>query len=431
VKGFVDLVRSVTPPDTDFRTLFESAPVLYLVLTPSLTIAAVSNEYLRATKTKREEIFGRHLFEIFPNNPDDPAATGVTNLRASLGRVLQNRAVDAMAVQKYDIRRPESEGGGFEERFWSPVNSPVLGPEGEVAYIIHRLDVADTEQHRLTDELRTRAAEMEAEIFYKARQVQEVKDQLRAESASRRRAEEELTKSAKEVEAANNELAAFAHSVSHDLRAPLRALAGFSHILLEEHATGLSEDAMRLLYRVGANAQHMGRLLDDLLKLSRVSRQPLKRRAVSPQAIVQQCLTELRPQEEGRRVEVTVTELPECQADPALLKQVWISLLSNAFKYTRKRESARIEVGAQTREQTPGVTIYFVKDNGVGFEMQYADKLFGVFQRMHCAEDYEGTGIGLAIVQRILERHGGHAWADAAVDQGATFFFTLGVEAPA
>src|SRR2546428_6082260 len=215
-------------PTSDFQALFESEPGLYLVLTPALTIVAVSAAYLKATMTKREEILGRGLFEVFPDNPDDPTATGVRNLRASLDRVLTNRAPDTMAVQKYDIRRPESDGGEFEERYWSPVNSPVLGVDGNVAYLIHRVeDVTEfirikqegSEQHQIIERLRTRAAEMEAEIFRKAQQIQiterlraraaemeadifrraqqiqEVNSQLQAELDARKRAEEALQKS--------------------------------------------------------------------------------------------------------------------------------------------------------------------------------------------------------------------------------------------
>lgn len=188
-------------PQPDFQALFESAPGLYLVLTPALTILAVSDAYLRATMTKRGEILWRHLFDVFPDNPDDPTATGVSNLRASLNRVVQNRSSDAMAVQKYDIRRPESDGGGFEERHWSPVNSPVLGAKGEVAYIIHhvkdvtefiRLKQTGSEQHRITEELRTRTGEMEAEIFRRVQHIQEVNDRLQTELDTRKQAEQDV-----------------------------------------------------------------------------------------------------------------------------------------------------------------------------------------------------------------------------------------------
>jgi light-regulated signal transduction histidine kinase (bacteriophytochrome) len=170
----------------------------------------------------------------------------------------------------------------------------------------------------------------------------------------------------------------------------------------------------------------MGHLVDDLLTFSRMSRQPLKTLVVEPAGLVQQALEDLCGEREGRRVEISIGELPICQADPALLKQVWINLLANALKFTRKREAAVIEVGFRTDGARSGEQVYFVKDNGVGFDMQYADKSFGVFQRLHRAEDYEGTGVGLAIVQRIIHRHGGRIWAEAAVGHGATFYFTLG-----
>ncbi|HEV3374487.1 MAG TPA: PAS domain-containing protein [Candidatus Acidoferrum sp.] len=173
----------------DFQALFQSAPDLYLVLTPDFNIVAVSEAYLRATMTKREEILGRGIFDVFPDNPDDPSATGVSNLRTSLQRVLQDKTPNTMAVQKYDIRKPESEGGGFEERYWSPVNSPVLGPDKEVSYIVHRVeDVTEfvrlkqkgIEQQKLTEELRTHAGQMEAEVYLRAGEVQEANRRLKA-----------------------------------------------------------------------------------------------------------------------------------------------------------------------------------------------------------------------------------------------------------
>ncbi|MGH7730565.1 MAG: PAS domain-containing protein, partial [Candidatus Eiseniibacteriota bacterium] len=199
-------------PPLDFHALFESAPGPYLVLTTRLTIVAVSDVCLRATMTRREEIVGRGLFDVFPDNPDDPSATGVATLRASLERVLAERRPDAMAVQKYDIRRPDAEGGGFEERHWSPVNSPVFGPTGEITYIIHRVeDVTDfvrlkqrgSEQQELARELRTRAEAMETEIYRRAQEIQEANRQLRelhaelegrveARTAALRQANEEL-----------------------------------------------------------------------------------------------------------------------------------------------------------------------------------------------------------------------------------------------
>jgi light-regulated signal transduction histidine kinase (bacteriophytochrome) len=175
--------------------------------------------------------------------------------------------------------------------------------------------------------------------------------------------------------------------------------------------------------KVRNNAQKMGHLIDDLLTFSRLSRAPVNIQATLPINLVQQTLEDLKDEQAGRQVEISLGDLPACRADPALLRQVFANLLENALKYTRKRDPARIEVGAMDQA---GECVYYVKDNGAGFDMQFSNKLFGVFQRLHRAEDYEGTGVGLATVQRIIHRHGGRVWGEGAVDEGATFYFTLG-----
>jgi PAS domain S-box-containing protein len=231
-----------------------------------------------------------------------------------------------------------------------------------------------------------------------------------------------------ELEAANQELEAFSYTVSHDLRTPLRAIDGFTKKLTREYEAQLPAEASRQLGRVRANAQQMGQLIDDLLAFSRLGRQTLRKQPVAPAELVRQAIADLRSEWEERQVEIHVGNLPDCdlpacEGDPALLKQVFLNLLSNAFKYSRDRVPAVIEVGSYQDAQ--GECVYFVKDNGAGFDMRYADKLFGVFQRLHRPEEYEGTGVGLAIVRRIIHRHGGRIWAEAEVDTGATFYFTL------
>ncbi len=225
-----------------------------------------------------------------------------------------------------------------------------------------------------------------------------------------------------ELEAANKELEAFSYSVSHDLRAPLRAIDGFSRILVDEHSAQMSADARDLLNHVTTNSRRMGQIIEDLLRLSRLSRQWLSKQLVQTAALVRDVLEELRNEQGDRNIDVHVGDLPDCVGDPSLLKQVFVNLLSNAFKYTRQQEAALVQVDYQQQE---GDGVYFVRDNGVGFDMQYAGKLFGVFQRLHRADEFEGTGVGLSIVQRILQRHGGRIWAQAAVNSGATFFFTI------
>jgi PAS domain S-box-containing protein len=228
-----------------------------------------------------------------------------------------------------------------------------------------------------------------------------------------------------QLEAANKELEAFSYSISHDLRAPLRAIDGFGRMLADLLGSDGSEDARRYLGVIRDNAQQMGRLIDDLLSFSRLSRQPLRKLPLAPRELIDQVLVTLAMEQQGRNIDLMIDDLPVCLGDASLLKQVWMNLLSNALKFTRDRDPARIEIGFEKQD---GEMIYFVKDNGAGFDMRYVDKLFGVFQRLHRPEDFEGTGVGLAVVQRIVRRHGGRAWAEGALGKGSSFYFSLPVE---
>jgi signal transduction histidine kinase len=225
-----------------------------------------------------------------------------------------------------------------------------------------------------------------------------------------------------EVEQANKELEAFSYSVSHDLRSPLRAIDGYTQMLLEDHAGKLDPEGQRLLGVVLKSSHRMGLLIDDLLKFSRLGRTPLRLAAVDPNRLVQEVLEELLEAQPGRKIRSNIGTLPPAKGDAALLRQVFVNLLSNAMKYSGTREIADIEIGGTVG---PGAVTYFVKDKGVGFRMEYAHKLFGVFQRLHSSDQFEGTGIGLALVQRIIHRHGGRVWAEGREGEGATFYFTL------
>jgi PAS domain S-box-containing protein len=226
-----------------------------------------------------------------------------------------------------------------------------------------------------------------------------------------------------QLQMTNRELESFSYSVSHDLRAPLRAISGYASILLEDFANELSPQARGFLEKIRGNAIRMGALIDGLLTLSHLGRKKVQKSEVDPNSLVREVLEEVESEIESRQVEILIGELPLCEADPLLLKQVYANLISNAIKFTREREDARIEIDSQYTER--GLT-YFVKDNGAGFDMQYADRLFRVFQRLHREDEFEGTGIGLVIIQRIILRHGGEIWAQGELEKGATFFFTLG-----
>jgi light-regulated signal transduction histidine kinase (bacteriophytochrome) len=233
---------------------------------------------------------------------------------------------------------------------------------------------------------------------------------------------EDLLQRGRALEDANRQLESFAYSVSHDLRAPLRHAGSFAAILLEDHSAQLSEEGKRLAERVVAGCRRMGELIDAILKLSRVASQTITKAPVSTGKLLDAVIAECKDDLAGRSVELVVGNLPNCHADAQLLHQVWANLLGNAIKYTRHRQHAVIEIGAK---EESGETVYFVRDNGAGFDIAHAERLFGVFQRFHSAAEFEGNGLGLAIVSNIINRHGGRIWADAKRDEGATFWFTL------
>jgi two-component system sensor histidine kinase/response regulator len=249
---------------------------------------------------------------------------------------------------------------------------------------------------------------------------------LRLENVALQRREREQTA---ELAAAYQDLESFSYSVSHDLRSPLRAIRGFAELFIEDFGAVVPEEGRRQLGRVVAGAARMDQLIEDLLKFCRFSRTPLIRREVDLDGIVRKAVADLRAREPQRVVTVEIGELPPVEGDASLLEQVLINLLSNAFKFTRQKADACVSVGSFS---APGAAepraterVYFIRDNGTGFDMKHADKLFGVFQRLHSQEQFEGTGVGLSIVQRVLQRHGGRIWAESAPDRGAAFYFVL------
>jgi PAS domain S-box-containing protein len=382
----------------EFQALFESLPGACLVLRPDFTIWAVTDEFLKATMTSREQILGRNLFEAFPDNPENSSATGASNLRASLERVLQQGAPDTMAIQRYDVRRPD---GSFELRYWSPINSPVFDAEHSIQYIIHRVEDVTafvTREQKSGEDLHGQVERMEAEIYASAQAVEVANQKLRQ---------------------ANEELESFSYSVSHDLRAPLRHINGFSQ-MLEQHLGGnLDDKARHYLRTIGTSARQMGTLIDGLLAFSRIGRSEMKIQRVSLGNVVHSVVQSLAQEIGERKVLWEIAPLPDVEGDPVLLYQVFANLLGNAVKYTAKVDPALIEIGTEPADV--GSVQVFVKDNGAGFDPKYAGKLFGVFQRLHSPREFEGNGVGLATVRRIVQRHGGRVSAEGAPGAGAKF----------
>jgi signal transduction histidine kinase len=250
----------------------------------------------------------------------------------------------------------------------------------------------------------------------------QIQEQNREIKSFNQMLEQKVLERTNEMEMINKELEAFSYSISHDLRAPLRSIIGYSQVLLEDYGEKMDDEGKRVSKVIINNGKRMGQLIDDLLDFSRLGRTELQRTYVDMDALVKEILQEQTSHENGRKLDIRVLPLEPSKVDRNMLTQVWINLISNALKYSRKREVAEIEIGSRREGDK---TCYYVSDNGAGFDMLYVDKLFGVFQRLHKMNEFEGTGVGLALVKRIVQRHGGNVWAESAIDKGARFYFTL------
>ena len=388
VIGVASLVQDVTErkqtedalqkSEEKFRSIVENALAGIYTIDNAFHLIYVNDELCKILGYPREQLIGMDFRDLL--SEDSRELVSERYIRRQRGEDIPPRYELSIVRANGEIRHIEISVGIVKDKSGSSISI------GQMFDITTRKQ-AEAEIRQLNDELEQRVVERTAQL-----------------------------------EAANKELEAFSYSISHDLRAPLRAIDGFSRILTEDYTAQLSDEVVRLLRLVRSNTQQMGRLIDDLLSFSRLSRQPLNKRTVDSADLVHQVLEALQGELEGREVVIRIGELPACQGDLTLLKQVWMNLLSNALKFTCKREVAQIEVGCTEQD---GEQIFFVKDNGVGFDMRYADKLFGVFQRLHRSDEFEGTGVGLAIVQRIIHRHNGRVWPEAEPDVGATFFFTI------
>ena len=418
--------------DLDYRALLEGAPDLYLILDPGLHIVAVSNAYAAATLTRREEIVGKGIFDVFPDNPADAAAAGVHNLRASLRRVLTTGIADAMPIQKYDIRRPEEDGGGFEERYWSPRNTPILNADGAVRYIIHKVDDVTefvrlrqhgVEQNRLADDLRERALRMEAEVFARSREVAEASAELKTANEKLQR----LYAKTLELDRLKSD---FFANVSHELRTPLTLIMS---PLKERLARRDRPDAERredeMMLR---NARLLFRHVSDLLDAAKLEAGRMQahyaRFDLAVLARVTAAQFESMAHERELAFEVDAPGSLEIEADSAMIQRVIINLLANAIKFTPAGGRMQLRVFAQA-----GWAIMEIADNGPGIPESMREAVFERFRQVDSGSQrvHGGTGLGLAIVKDFVALHHGSVGALPAPGGGALFTVRLPLRAPA
>ncbi len=407
-------VLSDSLPEVDFQLLFQVVPSVCLVLTPELHIVAATDAYLTATMTTREQIVGRYVFDVFPENPADAASEGLNNVLASFRRVLETRKVDAMPVFKYDIRRPESEGSLFEERHWSVVNYPVLDDDGNILYIMNRVeDVTEfvrvsklhRDEIRAHEELKLQTKELETELFTQLRERDGANQRLR-----------EL----------NCDLETFASTVSHDLQAPLRRLRGFAKILLDEHGHNLDELGKEHLKTIMDSGAQMSTLIHDLLTYGRVSSREILFEPVSLAVVVAAVIRQLPENEEIRRLRIDIPPaLPQMIAHLPTLTQVILNLLWNAKKFVQPGRKAELTIAAE--EVGKKTVRVWIRDRGIGIAPQHLERIFKPFERLHAMDHYPGSGIGLAIVKRGVERMNGRVGVESRIGEGSSFWIELPV----
>ncbi len=421
--------HSFAPPD--FQALFECIPTPCLALDPELRVIAVSSAYTEATLTRREDILGRDMFDIFPDNPDDPAADGVHNLRASLERVLQTGQPDLMPVQKYDIRRPPEQGGGFEVRYWTPINTPVLDAEGRLRYIIHKAeDVTEfvmlreqkLEQSRITDSLRQQAEKMEADIYARSKTIAE--NNLRLHQANTEL--ERLYEKTRELDELKTQ---FFANISHELRTPLTLILGpvGKHLADPDLAPALRRD----LEVVERNARMLYRHVSDLLDVAKLEagRMVMHYTEGDLAHLTRVIASHFDSLAEGRRIRYAVTTPPDltAQVDAEKYQRILLNLLSNAFKFAGDGGAIQLRLtaaGGQARIE--------VEDNGPGIPEAMREQVFEPFRQVEggSSRHHGGTGLGLAIVRELAQLHGGSVRIDAAPSGGALFILELPLLAP-
>lgn len=418
-------------PQIDFQKVIENVSSIYIILSTELDILYVNEALEKASMRKREDILGRNLFEVFPDNPEDKSADGVSNLSNSLHSVIKNKKQHTMAVQKYDIQKPD---GTFEVRYWSPLNIPVLNSENELEYIIHRVEdvtefvlIKNEQQNKdnINIDLQKKVSDMEVEIIKRSREIQDLNFELekkvkeRTETLLKREAT--LEKQNKKLQNQNKELEQFTYIASHDLQEPLRSLISFSELLEKEFIGKLGENGEFYINFISKSSKRMQLLVKGLLDYSRIGREK-KLAEIDCNQIIKDVLSDMMITIKESNAEITVSDLPHLKGYETEIRQLFQNLVSNALKFRKKDVAPKIKIFAQKKEDD---WLFSVQDNGIGIEENNKQKLFVIFKRFNNREEYEGTGIGLAHCKKIVELHGGTIWADSKFGEGSTFYFTI------
>jgi len=424
----------------ELSVLFESLPGLYLVLTPDLTIVSASDAYLTATMTTREGIVGRNLFDVFPDNPDEPGTSAVAYMRASIGRVLQNASSDTMAISRHDIRRPD---GVFEERYWSPINAPMFGADHQIKYIVHRVEevtefvLQASRAPDSTADLNARVQKMEAEIFQSSQKLQTTNRELEAANRTLEAYSTSVSRDLRVAEAADRMKSVFLATMSHELRTPLNSIIGFTGIVLQGLAGPLNSEQAKQLGMVRGSAHHLLELINDVLDLSKIEAGQLE---VHPEpfdlkASLERATALIMPLADKKNLALSFIAPPDLGmvlSDRRRVEQIVINLLNNAVKFTQSGSVTltveRADAFQSSPDTTPRPVLQLrVTDTGMGIKPEDLLTLFQPFRQIDdgLARQSEGTGLGLAICRRLSELLGGTVYAESTWGSGSIFTFAL------
>lgn len=378
--------------NTDFKQFFEQSPGLYLILSPDLHIVAATDNYLAATMTKREDITGKYLFDVFPDNPGDPETKAVDTMSGSLKRVFETKEPDSFSIARHDVRIQEGENVVFREKYWRPTNIPLLDENGDIRYILHTVDDV-TEFVKL---------KKKGELDYD-RHVTHL------EAVNRK------------LQLANQELEQLVYAASHDLQEPLRTIKNYISLLNEDYSGQLDEPGDKYLEFINRSAEKMQNLIKDLLDYSRVGRN-LNVTDVDCKKVIEEVKSALETLINESGALIKHNGLPVIKADELKMRQLFQNLLSNAVKFRRKDIQPVVNISAEEKDSHYHFT---VTDNVIGIDRKYIPKLFVIFQRLHNDKEYKGTGIGLAICKKIVLLHHGKIWIESTPGEGSSFHFHI------